>query len=157
MKIALGSDHAGFALKERIKAHLRQAGHEVWDFGTDSAASVDYPPFIFAAAQAVACGACERAIVLGGSGNGEAMMANRLRGVRCTLCWSMDSARFARAHNDSNVLSLGERLIAPDLALEIVDTWLETSFDGGRHSRRLEQIERLADHSRDPSSQLADG
>lgn len=157
MKIALGSDHAGFALKERIKAHLRQAGHEVWDFGTDSDASVDYPPFIFAAAQAVVCGACDRAIVLGGSGNGEAMVANRLPGIRCTLCWNIDSAHFARAHNDSNVLSLGERLIAPELALEIVDAWLETPFEGGRHSRRLEQIERLAERGRDPSSSVTEG
>ena len=150
MKIALGSDHAGFALKERIKAHLRQGGDEVWDFGTDSDASVDYPPFILAAAQAVACGACDRGIVLGGSGNGEAMVANRLHGVRCTLCWNAESARFARAHNDSNVLSLGQRLIAPEAALEIVEIWLSTPFDGGRHSRRLEQIERLTGPAEEP-------
>ncbi len=156
MKIALGSDHAGFDLKERVKGHLRQAGHEVWDFGTDSDASVDYPPFILAAAQAVACGACERAIVFGGSGNGEAMTANRLHGIRCTLCWNVESARFARAHNDSNVLSMGERLITPETALEIVDTWLDTPFDGGRHSRRLEQIERLSGQTGTSSTPSAD-
>ncbi|HKI85250.1 MAG TPA: ribose 5-phosphate isomerase B [Thermoanaerobaculia bacterium] len=151
MKIALGSDHAGFALKERVKETLRQGGHEVWDFGTDSDASVDYPPFILAAAQAVACGSCERAIVFGGSGNGEAMVANRLHGVRCTLCWNVESARFARAHNDSNVLSMGERLISAEVALEIVAIWLDTPFDGGRHSRRLAQIERLTGGGGNPS------
>src|SRR5690349_12493130 len=124
MKIAIASDHAGFAYKERIKSLLIQLGHEVRDFGTDSNAPVDYPKFIRPAAEAVAQGECERGIVLGGSGNGEAIVANKVRGVRCAVCWSLDTARWAREHNDSNVLSIGERTIAPELALEIVRIWL---------------------------------
>ena len=141
LKIALGSDHAGFAYKEKIKALLTSLGHEVKDFGTFSADPVDYPLFIRPAAEAVACGECDRAVVLGGSGNGEAMVANKVRGVRCALCWSLETARLARAHNDSNVLSLGERMIPEDLALEIVKVWLVTPFEGGRHVRRIAEIE----------------
>ena len=141
MKIALGSDHAGFAYKEKIKALLISLGHEVKDFGTFSADPVDYPLFIRPAAQAVAGGECDRGIVLGGSGNGEAMVANKVHGVRCALCWSLETARLARAHNDSNVLSLGERMIPEDLALEIVKVWLVTPFEGGRHIRRIAEIE----------------
>ena len=116
-------------------------GHEVIDFGTFSAEPVDYPLFIRPAAEAVASGECERGIVLGGSGNGEAMVANKVRGVRCALCWSLETARLARAHNDSNVLSLGQRMIPEDLALQIVNVWLTTPFDGGRHARRVAMIE----------------
>jgi ribose 5-phosphate isomerase B len=137
MKIALGSDHAGFRYKQRLSEWLRAAGHEVVDFGTHSEAPVDYPLFVRPAAAAVARGDCDRAIVLGGSGNGEAMAANRLRGVRCALCWSAESARLARQHNDANALSLGERLISWELALEIVQIWLTTPFEGGRHVRRI--------------------
>src|SRR6187402_3435262 len=111
MKLAIASDHAGFAYKERLIAMLREAGHEVRDFGAFSEESVDYPLFIAPAAEAVATGECERGIVLGGSGNGEAMVANKVHGVRCALCWSEESARLSRQHNDANVLSLGERLI----------------------------------------------
>ena len=141
MRIAIASDHAGYRLKERIKRHLEERGHEAVDFGTDSEDAVDYPRFIRPAALAVARGECERGIVLGGSGNGEAMAANRVRGVRCALCWNIESAELARQHNDANVISLGARLISEDLALAIVDTWLETPFEGGRHVARLAMID----------------
>jgi ribose 5-phosphate isomerase B len=141
MKIAIGSDHAGFAYKEKIKALLTQLGHEVHDFGTGSTEPVDYPVFIRPTAEAVARGECDRGIVLGGSGNGEAIVANKVHGVRCTLCWSLDTARWGRAHNDANVLALGERTIPIELALEIVQTWIETDFSGGRHLPRVRQIE----------------
>lgn len=141
LKISLGSDHAGFLYKEKIKGLLNSLGHEVHDFGTTSTEPVDYPLFIRPAAEAVARGECERGIVLGGSGNGEAIVANKVRGVRCALCWSLETARLARAHNDSNVLSLGERMIPEDLALEIVKVWLTTPFEGGRHIRRIAEIE----------------
>jgi len=141
VKIAIGSDHAGFEYKEKIKILLAGLGHEVRDFGTFSAEPVDYPLFIRPAAEAVAGGACERGIVLGGSGNGEAIAANKVRGIRCALCWSVETARLAREHNDSNVLSLGRRMIAADLALEIVKVWLVTPFEGGRHARRVALIE----------------
>ena len=141
MRIALASDHAGFRLKTRIGHWLRELGHEVVDFGTASDAPVDYPTFVRPAAEAVARGDCERGIVLGGSGNGEAMVANRLPGIRCALCWSVESARLARAHNDSNVLSLGERLVSEEEARAIVETWLSTPFEGGRHARRIAAID----------------
>ena len=141
MKIALGSDHAGFRYKETIKQLLLSLGHEVEDFGTTSEAPVDYPKFIRPAAEAVARGECERGIVLGGSGNGEAMVANKVRGIRCALCWNEESARLSRQHNDANVLSLGERMISEELALQIVRVWLSTDFEGGRHVARIAQIE----------------
>src|SRR5678816_1634792 len=134
MKIAIGSDHAGFQYKEKIKQFLKQAGHEVIDFGTDSDAPVDYPLFIRPVAEAVAAGKAERGIVLGGSGNGEAITANRVRGIRCALCWNVESARLGRLHNDANVISIGERMVSPDEAKAIVDTWLITPFEGGRHT-----------------------
>ncbi|MBL9125486.1 MAG: ribose 5-phosphate isomerase B [Planctomycetaceae bacterium] len=143
MKIGIGSDHAGFEYKEAIKKHLSEAGHEVVDFGTHSTEPVDYPLFIRPVALAVAAGVCERGIVLGGSGNGEAMVANRVRGVRCALCWNVESARLGRAHNDANVISLGERMMTQAGALEIVDTWLKTPFEAGRHIRRIEMIDTL--------------
>ncbi len=143
MNIAIASDHAGFLYKELIAALLRDQGHQVRDFGTDSTDPVDYPKFVGAAARAVATGECERGIVLGGSGNGEAMVANRYKGVRCALCWSIESARLARSHNDANVLALGERLLTEDLAFQIIDTWLKTGFEGGRHQRRIEQIDEV--------------
>ena len=141
MKIAIGSDHAGFEYKEKIKTLLGGLGHEVQDFGTTSAQPVDYPLFIRPAAEAVARGECERGIVLGGSGNGEAIVANKVRGIRCALCWNLETARLAREHNDSNVLSLGQRMLPEELALEIVKVWLVTPFDGGRHARRIAMIE----------------
>jgi ribose 5-phosphate isomerase B len=142
MKIAIGSDHAGYRYKEEIKRFLAGQGHEVEDFGTRSEEPVDYPLFIRPAAEAVAAGTCERGIVLGGSGNGEAMAANRLRGIRCALCWNEESARLARRHNDANMISLGERMLPLDTALEIVRIWLETPFEGGRHVRRIELLDR---------------
>jgi len=141
MKIAIGSDHAGFAYKKQIKTLLQSLGHEVRDFGTNSVAPVDYPAFIRPAAEAVARGECERGIVLGGSGNGEAIVANKVRGVRCALCWSLDTARWSREHNDANVLAIGERTISAELALEIVRVWLKTEFTGGRHAARVKAIE----------------
>jgi len=137
MKIAIGSDHAGFDYKQKIKAFLSSQGHAVADFGTDSEAAVDYPVFIRPVALAVARGDAQRGVVLGGSGNGEAMAANRVRGVRCALCWNVESARLARQHNDANVISLGQRMITEAVALEIVQAWLDTPFEGGRHLRRI--------------------
>jgi ribose 5-phosphate isomerase B len=141
MKIAIGSDHAGFLYKEKIIAHLQVLGHAVQDFGTHSEATVDYPKFIRPVAEAVARGEFERGIVLGGSGNGEAIVANRVHGVRCTLCWDLRSARFGRLHNDANVLSMGQRMVAIEEALEIVDLWLATPFEGGRHVDRIKEID----------------
>lgn len=141
MRIALASDHAGFDYKERIGTLLRELGHDVEDFGTNSAEAVDYPQFIRPAAEAVARGDADRGIVLGGSGNGEAIVANKVPGIRCALCWSVESARLSRQHNDANVCSLGQRLIPLETALEIVRVWLETPFEGGRHARRIAQIE----------------
>ncbi len=143
MKIAIGSDHAGFLYKESIKRLLSESGHEVTDFGTDSTETVDYPRFILPTAQAVARGECERGIVLGGSGNGEAMAANRVRGVRCALCWNVESARLGRQHNDANMISLGERMMTEATALEIVRVWLATPFEGGRHARRIRMLDEL--------------
>ena len=141
MKIAIGADHAGYRYKEEIKEFLGKRGHECEDFGTDSEEAVDYPLYIRPVAEAVAGGRCERGIVLGGSGNGEAIVSNRIPGIRCTIAWDLRSARLGRAHNDSNVLSIGQRMVSLKTALEIVDTWLTTPFDGGRHTRRIELID----------------
>lgn len=141
MKIAIGSDHAGFEYKEKIRQHLSQAGHEVKDFGTYSSDRCDYPTFIRPVAVAVAAGQFERGIVLGGSGNGEAIVANRVKGIRCAIAWDLRSARLSRQHNDANVLSLGQRMMAIEEALEIVDLWLATPFDGGRHAERIKMID----------------
>ncbi len=141
MKIAIGSDHAGFRYKEKIKQYLAELGHEVADFGTDSEEPVDYPLFIRPVALAVASGEVERGVVLGGSGNGEAMAANRVKRVRCALCWNIESARLARLHNDANMLSLGQRLLTEEAALEIVGVWLDTPFEGGRHVRRIQLLD----------------
>ncbi len=141
MKIAIGSDHAGFKYKEKIKQFLIGLGHAVDDFGTDSEEPVDYPLFIRPVARAVARGEAERGVVLGGSGNGEAMAANRVKGVRCALCWNAETARLARQHNDANILSLGQRMVPEEAALEIVRTWLETPFEGGRHLRRIQLLD----------------
>ncbi len=141
MTIAIGSDHAGFRYKEAIKQYLITLGHEVVDKGTDSEASVDYPRFIRPVAEAVAAGEVERGIVLGGSGNGEAIAANRVKGVRCALCWNEESARLGRQHNDANVISLGERMMSEEMALKIVQIWLDTPFEGGRHLARIQQLD----------------
>jgi ribose 5-phosphate isomerase B len=130
MKIAIGSDHAGFRYKEEIKRWLTERGHDVHDVGTHSEDPVDYPLYIRPAAETVVRGECERAIVLGGSGNGEAMAANRLQGIRCALCWNEETARLGRQHNDANALSLGQRMIP-----------LETAFEGGRHLRRIQLLD----------------
>lgn len=141
MKIGIGSDHAGFRYKEEIRRFLSGQGHEVRDFGTDSEESVDYPVYIRPVAEAVAGGEIERGIVLGGSGNGEAMAANRVRGIRCALCWNAESARLGRQHNDANMISLGQRMMTLETALDIVRIWLETPFEGGRHVRRIELLD----------------
>lgn len=141
MIIGIGSDHAGFEYKEKIKQLLRELGHDVRDFGTDSNAPVDYPFFIRPVAEAVAKGTVERGIVLGGSGNGEAIVANRVKGVRCALCWNIESAHLGRQHNDANCISLGQRMIPVELAFDIVKEWLKTPFDGGRHLKRIQEID----------------
>lgn len=141
MRIAIGSDHAGFGYKQEIKQLLEKLGHEVTDFGTHDTQTCDYPDFIRPVAEAVAAGQFERGIVLGGSGNGEAMMANRIKGVRCALCWDLRSARLSREHNDANVLSLGERMISLSAALEMVELWLTTEFTGGRHLQRIRKLD----------------
>lgn len=140
-KIVLGTDHAGFRLKEKVKNHLRSRGWEVIDFGTDSEEAVDYPDFIRPAAESVAGGGCDLGIVFGGSGNGEAMVANKVRGVRCAVCWNTESARLAKEHNNANLISLGARMVTGREGLAIVDTWLTARFQGGRHRRRIEKIE----------------
>jgi ribose 5-phosphate isomerase B len=140
MRIALGSDHAGFWLKTSVAKHLAGGGHEVVDFGTDSEEPVDYPAVCAAVARAVREGRADRGIVLGGSGQGEAITANKVHGVRAALCHDEYTARFARRHNDANVLSLGARLLGEPLALDLVDVFLSTDFDGGRHARRVAQI-----------------
>jgi ribose 5-phosphate isomerase B len=141
MKIGIGSDHAGFEYKEAIKKMLRELGHDVQDFGTNSNEPCDYPLFIRPVAEAVAKGTVERGIVLGGSGNGEAIVANRVKGVRCALCWNLESAELGRRHNDANVISMGERMVPLDLAFDIVKTWLNTPFEGGRHLQRIREID----------------
>jgi ribose 5-phosphate isomerase B len=140
VRIALGSDHAGFLLKEHVKALLQQEGHEILDMGTDSEDPVDYPLYCANAARAVAGGEADRAMVFGGSGQGEQLAANKVRGARAALCNDLFTARLSRAHNDANVLSMGGRIVAFGLAEEIVKMWLATEFEGGRHVRRLEQV-----------------
>ncbi len=141
MKIAIGSDHAGYDYKYKIGEFLKSLGHEVCDFGTDSIEPVDYPLYIRSVARAVALGEFERGIVLGGSGNGEAMTANRTKGIRCALCWNVESARLSREHNDANMLSIGQRMMTEAVALAIVRVWLNTPFEGGRHIRRIQLID----------------
>lgn len=140
MKISIASDHAGFRYKTLIAAMLRTAGHEVHDFGTDSEEPVDYPRFIGPAAHAVVRGDCERGIVVGGSGNGEAIAANKVDGIRCAVCWSIEAADIARRHTDANMIALGQRMITSEVALGIVQTWLATAYEGGRHGPRLSEI-----------------
>lgn len=141
MRIAIASDHAGFRYKMTLAQYLGTLGHDVVDFGTNSDKPVDYPDFVKPAADSVAQGNCDRGIVLGGSGNGEAIAANRVRGVRCAVCWNEETARLARMHNDANMISLGQRLIPEDVARRIVDTWLSTPFQGGHHVQRIEKLD----------------
>ena len=141
MRIAIAADHAGYRYKMALAEHLGTLGHEIVDFGTHSEEPVDFPDFVQPAADAVARGDCDRGIVLGGSGNGEAMAANRVRGIRCAVCWNEETARLARLHNNANMISLGQRMISEEVAQIIVDTWLATSFEGGRHTRRIEKLD----------------
>lgn len=141
MKIALAADHAGYLYKEEIRGFLRAKGFGVMDFGTHSEEPVDYPDVLRPAAEAVARGECALGIVLGGSGNGEAMVANKVRGIRCAVCWNAMTARLAREHNDANMISIGQRTVSEEMALEIVQAWLGAKFQGGRHVRRIGKIE----------------
>ncbi|MEM1058302.1 MAG: ribose 5-phosphate isomerase B [Verrucomicrobiota bacterium] len=150
MKISIGSDHAGFPYKTEIIKMLKEEGHEVLDFGTESKEKCDYPDFVCPAAAAVAKGEAERGIVLGGSGNGEAIAANKIKGVRCALCWDEYTAEYGRKHNDCNCISIGKRTIPLELALKIVRIYLATEFEGGRHVPRIEKT--MAWEQRDPAT-----
>jgi ribose 5-phosphate isomerase B len=140
VRIAIGADHAGFLLKEHLKATLQRLGHSVDDLGTHDETPVDYPPICLAVARVVVAGRADRGIVLGGSGQGEQMAANKVPGARAALCNDLYTARLSRQHNDANILSMGGRIVAAGLADEILALWLETPFDGGRHQRRIDQI-----------------
>jgi len=142
VRIAMGSDHAGFPLKEELKVFLAEQGHVVLDLGTDSAEPVDYPDICAAAARSVVDGRADRAILLGGSGQGEQIVANKVHGVRAALCNDLYTARLSREHNDANVLTMGGRIVASTLAKEIVRVWLAAPFEGGRHARRVEKIDK---------------
>jgi ribose 5-phosphate isomerase B len=141
LTIAIASDHAGYQYKEKIKEFLISKGHKVQDYGTHSEESVDYPLLIRPAAEAVARGECDQGIILGGSGNGEAIVANKVKGIRCAVCWDTESARLAREHNNANIISLGQRMMSIETALQVVEMWLSAAFEGGRHERRIKQIE----------------
>ena len=141
MRIAIGSDHAGVAYKCALVELLRELGHEVDDFGTNTEDAVDYPDYIRPVAEAVARGDYDRGFVLGGSGNGEAIVANKVRGIRCALCWNTTTARLARQHNDANVIAIGQRVVGLETAKDMARTFLSTDFDGGRHTARVAKIE----------------
>ena len=140
MRIAIGSDHAGFELKQHLAQTLKQLGHDVEDLGTDSTEPVDYPPICADVARRVAKGDADRGIVLGGSGQGEQIAANKVHGIRAALCNDLYAARYSRLHNDANVLSIGGRVVGTGLADEILQVWLATEFEGGRHVRRIDEI-----------------
>jgi ribose 5-phosphate isomerase B len=144
MRMGVASDHAGFRYKAAVAEYLRSLGHEVRDFGAGSEEPVDYPDLIRPLALAVAGGELERGIAFGGSGNGEAMVANRVAGIRCAVCWNEESARLSRAHNDANMLSLGQRLVPEDVLLQLVEEWMKTPFEGGRHVLRIRKIDEHA-------------
>lgn len=139
--ISIASDHAGFEYKSKIIKHLESVGHQVRDHGTDSNESVDYPDFIKPAAEHVSQGLSNLGIVLGGSGNGEAIAANKISGIRCAVCWNIESAKLAKEHNNANMISIGQRMVPLKTAIDIVDTWLNSEFKGGRHIVRIEKIE----------------
>ncbi len=143
MRVALGCDHAGFALKVHLKGFLEAEGHQILDMGTDSTRPVDYPAFCAAAARAVTDGEADRAVVMGGSGQGEQIAANKVHGARAALCHDVTLARLSREHNDANVLAMGARIIAPPYAEEVLRVWLGTAFEGGRHVARIEQIAQI--------------
>jgi ribose 5-phosphate isomerase B len=143
MRLAIGADHAGFHLKEHLKVFLEAEGHQLEDLGTHSDAPTDYPPICAAVARAVRDGRAERGIVLGGSGQGEQIAANKVRGIRAAVCNDTWMAEKSRSHNDANVIAMGARVVAPDLAEEILKTWLEQGFEGGRHDQRVRQIEQI--------------
>jgi ribose 5-phosphate isomerase B len=140
-KIALGSDHVGFKMKEAIKNHLKSRGYGSIDFGTGSEEVSDYPDFCRPAAESVAKGESDYGIVFGGSGNGEAMVANKIEGIRCGLCWNEESARLTKKHNDANMVSIGARMVSVAEGINIVDSWLNAEFKGGRHQTRIDKIE----------------
>ncbi len=139
--VALGSDHAGYKYKELVKKYLAAKGYEIKDFGTFSSEACDYPDFIRPAAKAVATGLADAGIVFGGSGNGEAIVSNKVKGIRCAVCWSEETARLAKTHNNANVISIGERMVAEEMLTKIVDAWMSSEFEGGRHERRISKIE----------------
>ena len=141
MRIAIGTDHAGFEYKEKIKTLLNSLGHEVKDHGTYNDKSCDYPDFIVPVARAVAADEADLGIVLGGSGNGEAIAANKVKGIRAAVVWDVLSAEMSRRHNDANVLSLGQRMIAETELENVIRIWFETPFEGGRHQRRIDKLE----------------
>jgi ribose 5-phosphate isomerase B len=141
LRIGIGSDHAGYRYKQQLIELLHSLGHEVKDFGTNSEEAVDYPDYIRPVAEAVARGEFERGIVLGGSGNGEQIVANKVRGIRCALCWDVTTARLAREHNDANMISIGQRVVGAEEAQDMVRVFLSTGFEGGRHARRIAKIE----------------
>ena len=143
MRIAIAADHAGYHLKEKLKGYLKDEGYSVYDFGTDSDMSVDYPDYICPAARSVAEGKQHLGIVLGGSGNGEAMAANKIKGIRCALCFNDESARLAKEHNDANMISIGARMVSQLTAISIVETWLQSKFEGGRHVQRIEKLNNI--------------
>ena len=145
MRVAIGSDHAGYRLKCHLVETLQSDGHDVLDLGTDSEESVDYPAYCAAVGRAVVAGEADLGVVLGGSGQGEQIAANKVKGVRAALCNDLYTARLSREHNDANVLSMGGRIVAFGLADEILELWLATPFEGGRHTRRVEQIAALED------------
>ena len=140
VKIALGSDHAGYLLKEVIKKHLIDLGMEVEDFGTDSESPCDYPDFILPAAESVASGKNDVGIVFGGSGNGEAIAANKVKGIRCGLCWNVGSATLTKVHNNANMIAIGGRMVSNEMGINIVNAWLSATFEGGRHQNRLNKL-----------------
>ena len=140
-KIALGTDHAGYQMKEVVKAHLKKKGYEVIDFGTDSEEAFDYPDYCRPAAESVAKGDCDYGLVFGGSGNGEAMVANKVVGIRCGVCWNVENARLTKEHNNANVIAIGGRMVSEKEGTKIVDAWLNAEFQGGRHQKRIDKIE----------------
>lgn len=155
MRIAIGSDHAGYPLKGVLIAELERLGHDVADLGTHGTESVDYPIFCAMVGRAVASGRADRGVVIGGSGQGEQLAANKVAGVRASLCNDLYTARMARAHNDANVLSMGGRVVADGLAIEILELWLTTDFEGGRHQRRIDEMTELEARFADPAAQDA--
>jgi ribose 5-phosphate isomerase B len=148
MRVAIGSDHAGYTLKQHLIDVLKELGHDIDDHGTHSEEPVDYPPICAGVARSVVRGDADRGIVVGGSGQGEQLAANKVRGARAALCNDLFTAKLSRSHNDANVLSMGGRIVAPGLADEILKVWLETPFDGGRHERRLAQLAEIEEEER---------